>query len=70
MAKKKLVGGVVLLGIGLSLITLGIYIKVVRTGNIIYEPLISIQILMWSVVVCGLILTIIGGIRIYKSRFD
>jgi len=69
MDKKRFIGDVVLLGIGLSLIALGIYMKVVMIGNIIYEPLISMQILMWFVAVCGLILTIIGGIRLYKGRF-
>ena len=69
MNKKRYVGNVVLLGIGLSLFALGIYIKVVMSGNIIYGPLTSIQILMWSVTVCGLILTIIGGIKLYKGRF-
>jgi hypothetical protein len=68
MDKRRSVGGVVLLGIGLSLIALGIYIKVVTIGNLIYKPLVSIQILMWAMVVLGFVLTIIGGIRIFKSR--
>ena len=69
MDKKRFVGDVVLLGIGLSLLALGIYMKIVMSGNIIYGPLTSMQILKWSVTVCGLILTIIGGIRLYKGRF-
>lgn len=66
MAKKRSVGAIVLLGIGLSLFALGIYMRVVMSGNIFYEPHLSLQILMWSVTVGGLILTIIGGIRLYK----
>ena len=69
MDKKRFVGDVVLLGIGLSLFALGIYMKVVMSGNIIYGPLTSMQILMWAVTVGGLILTLIGGIRLYKGRF-
>lgn len=69
MDKKRFVGDVVLLGIGLSLFALGIYMKVVMSGNIIYGPLTSMQILMWAVIVGGLILTLIGGIRLYKGRF-
>jgi hypothetical protein len=68
MDKKRFVGDVVLLGIGLSLFALGIYMRVVLSGNIIYEPILSMQILMWSVTVCGLIITLIGGIRLFKGR--
>jgi hypothetical protein len=68
MDKKSFIGGFVLLGIGLSLIALGIYMKVVMSGNLIYEPLMSMQILMWSAVVLGLILVITGGIRLSKGN--
>lgn len=68
MDKKRFVGDVVLLGIGLSLFALGIYMKVVMSGKIIYGPLLSMQILMWSVTVGGFILTLVGGIRLYWGR--
>ena len=68
MDKKRFVGDVVLLGIGLSLFALGVYIKIVMSGKIIYGPILSMQILMWSVIVGGLILTLVGGIRLYRGR--
>jgi putative Mn2+ efflux pump MntP len=68
MDKKRHTGDVVLLGIGLSLLALGIYMKIVMSGKIIYGPVLSMQILMWTVTVCGLILAIMGGIRLYKGR--
>jgi hypothetical protein len=68
MDKKRFVGDVVLLGIGLSLFALGVYMKIVMSKNIIYGPSTSMQILMWVVTLCGLIFSIIGGIRLYKGR--
>ncbi len=68
MDKKKRIGGAVSFGIGLSLIALGIYMRIVMAGNIIYGPLISMRILMWFVIILGIILTVAGGIHISKSR--
>ncbi len=69
MDKRRRIGGVVALGIGLSLIALGVYVRVVMAGNILYRgPLIPVQILMWSAIVSGIILTVIGGIYINKRR--
>jgi hypothetical protein len=67
MDKKKLVSGVVFVGIGLSLIAFGVYMRIVLAGNIIYGPLISMRILMWSAIVFGIILLAIGGIIIKKG---
>ncbi len=64
MNKKRSVSGVVLLGVGISLLAFGIYMKIVLSGNNIYGPITSMQILMWFAIISGIILTVIGGIRI------
>jgi hypothetical protein len=69
MNKKRKIEGIVLLGIGLSLLALGMYLKIVLADNIVYEQLISMQVLKWSVVALGLALILAGGIRLYKGRF-
>jgi hypothetical protein len=43
-------------------------LQVKSDGIIIYEPFLSMKILMWSVTVCGLIFTLIGGIGLYRGR--
>jgi hypothetical protein len=67
MDKKKLVNGVVLLGIGLSLTTFGIYVRISLAGNFVYGPLMSMKILAWSAIMSGIIMMVIGGIRIKKG---
>ena len=68
MDKKRRLAGVVILGIGLSLIALGIYIRIVMTSTMIYGSLLSMEILMWLAIVSGAILLTAGGIKIKKSR--
>jgi hypothetical protein len=70
MDKKKLVNGIVLLGIGLSLTTFGIYVRIFLAGNFVYGPLMSMKILAWSAIVVGIILLTAGGITIKKSRIS
>jgi hypothetical protein len=55
MDKRKRILGTVLLGIGLSLFALGFYIVVILKGNRVYEPGVSVQILLAFSILCGLI---------------
>lgn len=68
MDKKRRLAGIVILGIGLSLMALGIYMRIVMTSTMIYGPLMSMKILMWFAIVSGAALLTAGGIRIKKSR--
>jgi len=72
MDKQKLIGGVVLLGIGLWLLALGFYMIILTAGNPFYMPgkshRIIIPVLIGLSFIFGSISTVTGVIKINKSR--
>lgn len=68
MDKKSRLAGVVFLGIGLSLMALGIYMRIVMTSTMIYGPPTSMKILMWFAIVSGAVLLTVGTLRVMISR--